>query len=136
MHSNGHGTEADRWNGYLPPHAFLVRVKLALAKEALHTRHHEKADTILQEIAGEYADSFAAPEALYWLGVARWGRSHEFDALADVWRELMATYPNSEAAAKASCILLRTPQVEHSALFHNCQTSQCRHGKLRTFVKV
>lgn len=98
------GLEHFRWIGYLPPEEFLPKMKFALAWLALLKQDYGKAAVILKEIASSHKDSLTAPEALYWLGVAKWKASRDFADLSRVWTSLMKTYPNSEAAIKASCL--------------------------------
>ncbi|HKA17952.1 MAG TPA: DUF255 domain-containing protein [Blastocatellia bacterium] len=101
---NSHGTELDRWTGYLPPNQFLPRIILASARAAMSKGDWTDAIEILNEITVTYEDSLAAPEALYWLGVAHWKTTSDFDRLSNTWWRLMKEYPGSEAAAKASCL--------------------------------
>jgi len=59
---------------------------------------------VLDEITLLHKNSFVAADAIYWLGVARWKVTKNFDDLSGAWTRVMEEYPNSEAAAKASCL--------------------------------
>jgi hypothetical protein len=98
------GEEQDRWVGYLPPEEFLPRVKFARARLAMSAQAWGEAASVLDEITSLHKNSFIAADALYWLGVARWKVSKNFDDLNGAWTRVMEEYPKSEAAAKASCL--------------------------------
>ena len=98
------GTELMKWIGYLPSAEFLPKVKFVLAWTKIIEQDYAKASTILEEIGSMHKNSFAAPEALYWLGVAKWKTSRDFTDLSEAWTNLMETYPESEAAQKALCL--------------------------------
>jgi thioredoxin-related protein len=98
------GEEQDRWVGYLPPEEFLPRVKFARARLAMSAQAWSEAVDVLEEIMSLHKNSFIAADALYWLGVVKWKVSKNFDDLSNVWTRVMEEYPNSEAAAKASCL--------------------------------
>jgi TolA-binding protein len=101
---NSRGTELDRWTGYLPPNQFLPRIIFANARVAMAEGDWTAAIDGLSDITLTYGDSLVASEALYWLGVAQWKMTRDFDRLSDAWWRLMKEYPGSEAAAKASCL--------------------------------
>jgi len=100
------GQEQYRWVGYLPPEEFLPKVKLAHAWLAMLSQEWIKAADILNEVASIHSKSLVAPDALYWLGVAKWKASRDFTDLSKPWADLMERYPRSEAALKASCLAL------------------------------
>lgn len=97
------GELRDRWVGYLPPPAFLPRLRFALAQVAMVREDFETATRFFNEITLHYPVSFVAADSLYWLGVARWKVSRKLDDLRPYWIRLQQKYPESEAAAKASC---------------------------------
>lgn len=98
------GTEQVRLIGYLPSEEFLPKTKFALAWLRMLNQDYAKAAITLKEIVSLHKDSLTAPEALYWLGVANWKVSRDFADLSNAWTSLIKTYPNSEAAHKASCL--------------------------------
>jgi TolA-binding protein len=100
------GKEKYRWVGYLPPEEFLPKVMFAQAWLAMLSRDWAKAADVLNEVASMHSNSLVAPDALYWLGVARWKVGRKFDDLSKPWADLMDRYPGSEAALKASCLAL------------------------------
>lgn len=98
------GDELMRWIGYLSPAEFLPKVKFVLARTKIIEQDYAQAVMILEEIVSLHKNSFAAPEAMYWLGVAKWKMNRHFADLSEAWMNLMETYPDSEAAQKASCL--------------------------------
>lgn len=98
------GIERHRWIGYLPPEEFLPKAKFARGWLAMLSQDWNKASSVLNEIVSLHKQSLSAPDALYWLGVANWKISRNFDDLSKAWTDLMEQYPRSEAALKASCL--------------------------------
>lgn len=96
------GEEQDRWSGYLPPQEFLPRVKFARASSALFSGDYKTTIECFDDVAANHPDSFAAADALYWLGVGKWKKDRSFEALRECWKSLSEKYPQSQAAAKAS----------------------------------
>jgi hypothetical protein len=98
------GEEQMRWIGYLPPEEFLPKAKFARAWLAMLSQDWNEASGIFNEIVSFDKRSSSAPDALYWLGVAKWKAKRNFDDLSQAWTDLMEQYPGSEAALKASCL--------------------------------
>lgn len=98
------GTERHRWIGYLPPDEFLPKAKFARAWLAMLSQNWNEASSVFSEIVSVHKHSLSAPDALYWLGIAKWKMSRNFDDLSQAWTDLMEKYPRSEAALKASCL--------------------------------
>ncbi|HKZ81678.1 MAG TPA: thioredoxin fold domain-containing protein [Pyrinomonadaceae bacterium] len=103
---NPQGAEQYRRVGYLPPEVFLPKVKFAHAWLAIASQEWSQATDLLDEVTSIHSKSLVAPEALYWLGVARWKIGRKFDDLSKPWADLMDRYPGSQAALKASCLAL------------------------------
>lgn len=99
------GTELRRTTGYLPPAEFLGELGLVLGlADLLHARYGE-AHRQFREVAERAGQTHAAPEALYWAGVA--GYRHEgrgLDGLTPEWAELGVRYPDSGWAVRAACL--------------------------------
>lgn len=98
------GLERDRFIGYLPPAEYLPRLKLALARAAMFAGNWNEATAHLEDVSSNHENSLVAAESLYWLGVTRWKVSRDREDLNSAWKDLMETYPHSEAAVKASCL--------------------------------
>jgi hypothetical protein len=99
------GTELRRTTGYLPPAELEGELRLVLGlADLLHARYAE-AHARFREVAERLGGTHAAPEALYWAGVAGYrleGRGLE--GLTPQWAELQARYPGSTWALRASCL--------------------------------
>ncbi len=96
------GEEHDRFVGYLPGDDFLARLSLGLAHRAVGRKRWEEAEELFRQVADERPDSVAAPEALYWAGVARYQGRDDASALGATAGALEERYPDSEWATKAS----------------------------------
>jgi len=99
------GTELRRTTGYLPPLELEADLRLVLGlADLLHARYDE-AYIGLREVAERWGQTHAAPEALYWSGVAGYRRNGRgLDGLTPEWAELQAKYPASTWALRASCL--------------------------------
>jgi len=99
------GTELRRTTGYLPPAEFVGELGLVLGlADLLHARYAE-AYARLRAVAEWSAQTHAAPEALYWAGVAGYRRDGRgLDGLTPEWVELGTRYPGSTWALRASCL--------------------------------
>lgn len=110
------GTELRRTTGYLPPAEFLGELGLVLGlSHLLHARYGEAYERF-RAVAGWAARTHAAPEALYWAGVAAF--RHEgrgLDGLTPEWAELGARYPGSSWALRAGCLAPETEGVAAAA---------------------
>lgn len=97
-----HGIEVRREIGYLTPQYLLAAMRLAEGQgHLLHANFAEAVATF--DAVGEGGDSHAAPEGLYWAGVAalRLGQRDEF---VRRWQALKAGYPDSSWWSRASFI--------------------------------
>jgi hypothetical protein len=98
------GQELDRWVGFLPPEAFLPRLKLAHAIATWSRGEFGQAAMILDALVAHHHRAQVAAEALYWLGVCRFKARRTFEALCEPWAQLTREFPDSEWAMKASCL--------------------------------
>lgn len=96
------GKERFRFEGYLPPEDFLAQLKLGLARSAFASEKWDDAEKGFEEIVRSHPSADAAPEALYWAGVARYKSSHNGSALAETARQFKTRYTDSTWAKKAS----------------------------------
>lgn len=98
------GKEHHRSVGYLPPNEFLAMTALALGKLNFNHQRYDEAARWFELVTERYADTSAAPEALYWLGVARYKGRQDPNALISAWQALNERYPKSEWNTKVSFI--------------------------------
>jgi thioredoxin-related protein len=96
------GNEIYRWIGYLPPGDFCAQMVLAEGRAAFKNKDWDRANKCYNLVVQKYPDSEAAPEALYYSGVARYEKTHDASNLAKTNKELQARYPTSSWAKKAS----------------------------------
>jgi hypothetical protein len=99
------GTELRRVTGFLPSAELDGELRLVLGfADLLHTRY-ASAHARFREIASRAPEGHAAPEALYWAGVAayRWD-SRGLEGLTPEWEELRQRYPGSTWAIRAGCL--------------------------------
>ncbi|MGH9390894.1 MAG: hypothetical protein ACRD1Z_14855 [Vicinamibacteria bacterium] len=90
------GIEVRRVVGYLPPEQFLAEAQIALGLvDLLHARNGEACDRFSKAADGD-PRGHAAPEALFWAGIAAYRKEGRDRAvLAREWSQLWRRYPES-----------------------------------------
>jgi hypothetical protein len=96
------GTERHRIEGFLPTEDFLAQLTLGLGRAAFARQEWEPAEQHFREVVEEYPNATAAPEAVYWAGVARYKRTNDPTALRETAREFTERYTDSEWAKRSS----------------------------------
>lgn len=96
------GKERWRIEGYLPKNEFRAQLEMGLARIPFMDKQWADAEQRYAQVIERYAETAAAPEAVYWRGVSRYSRTHDHTALGAVAEELGAKYPESVWAQKAS----------------------------------
>jgi tetratricopeptide (TPR) repeat protein len=96
------GTERHRIEGFLPTEDFAAQLTLGLGKAAFARQEWERAERHFREVVEKYPDTSAAPEALYWAGVARYKRTNDAEALRETAREFTQRYSDTEWAKRTS----------------------------------
>jgi hypothetical protein len=96
------GTERHRIEGFLPAEDLLAQLTLGLGHSAFARQQWEEAERRFVEVVDRFPNTEAAPEALYWKGVARYKRTSDAGALAETGREFTRRYQGSSWAKKAS----------------------------------
>ena len=96
------GVERHRIEGFLPADDFLAQLTLGLGHAAFKRQDWKEAERRFREVVERYPDGEAAPEALYWAGVARYKGSNDSAALADTARAFAERYTDTSWAKKAS----------------------------------
>jgi TolA-binding protein len=76
-------------------------LEVGLARISFMDKHWADAEQRYDQIIEQYADTAAAPEAVYWRGVSRYKRTNDHTVLGGVAEELGAKYPESVWAQKA-----------------------------------
>ena len=70
------GSEGRRVEGFLPRDELLGQIELGLGFLAVNRKDWAAARREFDQVVEKYADTDAAPEALYWSGVAKYSASH------------------------------------------------------------
>ena len=96
------GVERHRIEGFLPTEDFLAQLMLGLAHAAFKREDWEDAERRFRDVVAKFPNGEAAPEALYWAGVARYKGSGKPDALGETARAFADRYQSSSWAKKAS----------------------------------
>ena len=96
------GTERHRIEGFLPADDLLAQLSLGLGQVAFARNQWTDAERQLRVVVDDFPDSDAAPEALYWTGVAKYKGANDKAALPDTARKLSERFPDSVWAKKAS----------------------------------
>jgi hypothetical protein len=89
------GFDYYQWNGYLPPFEYLPQLLTGEARSLLRCHDESGAAGIYHEVVRRFPTSASAPEALYYLAVARYKASGQGKDLATGWHQLQNQYPNS-----------------------------------------
>ena len=98
------GFEYDGWNGYLPPFEFIPRLLLGQAHALLRQGRDLDAADVCEEVVRRFPSSHAAPEAAYYVAVARYRHTHEPRDLLGNWEQLRLRYPDSVWRLKQSMV--------------------------------
>ena len=103
-------TDLRRVIGYLPPEDFLAQLQLGLGLWHLHHARPGDALALFDAIAAERSETGAAPEALYWAGVAAYRAGGGLAALEVKWTTLRERYGRSDWALRADCLDVTIPK--------------------------
>ena len=95
------GNEVYRDEGFLPPEGLIPALVLGLGKVRLNAGQYDQAISQFKEVASKYPKSDQAPEAIYFLGVARFKSTHDMKPLKEAYETLKAKYPASSWTNKA-----------------------------------
>ena len=96
------GTERYRFEGFLPADDFLAQLEMGLARVAFERGSWADAEERFRRITREYPNTDAAPESLYWAGVARYKATDDAGALAETARQFERAYTDTSWAKRAS----------------------------------
>jgi len=95
------GEEAHRIEGFLPVDDLLAQLELGLGKALLREEKFQEAERHFRAVEQNSPSSEAAPQSLYWAGVAAYKGSHDPGKLKETSAALSKKYPSSEWARKA-----------------------------------
>jgi hypothetical protein len=96
------GNERHRIEGFLPAEDLIGQLLLGLGHSAFARERWDEAERRFREVVERYPKSDAAPEALYWAGVARYKGKGDADALKATGQEFTKRYQGTSWAKKAS----------------------------------
>jgi hypothetical protein len=92
---DGEGNDLYRWNGFLPPAEFVPQLLMAGGYARLALWEPDRAVEMLQAVLRRFPTSGVAPEANYYLGIARFKASRDREDLHATWRSLQHRYPDT-----------------------------------------
>ncbi|TAK30634.1 MAG: hypothetical protein EPO21_19000 [Chloroflexota bacterium] len=96
------GYEFYHWNGYLPPFEYAAQLLVAEGQTYLRLHEFGKAQELYEEILSRFPTSAFAPEAQYFLAVAKYETSHQGTDLLSGWHRVQTRYPESIWRVKQS----------------------------------
>lgn len=96
------GEERHRIEGFLPAIDFLAQLALGLGHSAFARSDFAEAERWFREVVERYPNTDAAPEALYWVGVARYKATGDGSALRETAQQFQQRYKDTSWAKKAS----------------------------------
>lgn len=99
---NHDGYELYSWDGFLPPSEFVARALCGFGMAYLRLKRFDRAEATYVDVLTRFSTTYAAPEAQYYLGVARYRRDPQSDELLTQWANLRSRYPQSEYRVKQS----------------------------------
>lgn len=96
------GTERHRIEGFLPADDFMAQLGLGLGRVEFSAGDFAESERQLREVVARHPDSDAAPEALYWAGVAKYKATKDAGALQETGEAFRQRYQDSTWAKKSS----------------------------------
>jgi hypothetical protein len=96
------GTERHRIEGYLPADDFMAQLGLGLGRVEFSAGDFAEAERQFREVVSRHPQTDAAPEALYWAGVAKYKATGDAAALQETGEALRQRYQDSTWAKKSS----------------------------------
>jgi tetratricopeptide (TPR) repeat protein len=96
------GDERHRIEGFLPVDDFLAQLTLGLGHAAFARSDFAEAERLFREVVEQYPATEAAPEALYWAGVARYKATGDPASLRETAQQFRLRYQQTSWAKKAS----------------------------------
>ena len=100
--TDSNGNELARWVGYLPPVDFACQMMLAIGMADVHMNLLHEAEAALSWVLDKHPDEPLAPKARYYMGLALFKETGEFEHLRRTWEAMRKRYPESIWTRKAS----------------------------------
>jgi len=88
--------------GFLPPEELIPAILLGVGKTFFDLADLDRDLGILNEVVEKHPTSHAAPEAVYFMGVSRYKKTHSGEPLKEAYEKLKEAYPESEWAKRAA----------------------------------
>jgi tetratricopeptide (TPR) repeat protein len=95
------GKEHHRTLGFLAADELIASLLLGMGKTHFDRGEFEAAISNLEKVVSDYPKSDSAPEAIYFLGVARYKNTEDPKALRAAYDKLSAEYPDDEWTKRA-----------------------------------
>lgn len=96
------GEEHYRFTGFLPPAEFSAAIILEGAKTELDLKNYDLAIKCFDEVIEKYPGTFAVPESIFYLHVAKYLSTHDPKNLRAGFDVLAKEFPGSVWATKAT----------------------------------
>lgn len=96
------GSEGRRIEGYLPADEMMAQIRLGLGFLAVNRKDWNAAREEFEQVVAQFPNTAAAPEALYWSGVAKYSGSHDAGALKETGQNFRDRYTDTAWAKRAS----------------------------------
>ena len=96
------GEERYRIEGYLPVDEFRAQLEMGLARVAFMSKNFADAERRYAAVLDRYANTKAAPEALYWKGVSHYKATNDHTVLGELPGMFRQQYPDSIWAMKSA----------------------------------
>ncbi|MDY6861656.1 MAG: hypothetical protein SV062_01540 [Thermodesulfobacteriota bacterium] len=90
-----------RFTGFLSPEEMCGRIILDGAKTEINLKNYTLAEKCFNEIIEHYKGTFAVPEAVFFLTVAKFLASHEPKVLKEGLERMRKEFPDSEWTLRA-----------------------------------
>lgn len=99
---DANGTERWRIEGFLPKRELHAQLEMGLARIVAVRKRWADAEPRYARIVERFGDTFVAPEALYWRGIAAYQVTRDHTSLERMAAELTSRFPGSAWAVKAA----------------------------------
>lgn len=99
---DGDGVEHHRFEGFLPAPEFRAQLELGLGRLAFGRKRWSEAAQRFRSVVDRFPDTIAAPEAMYWAGVAKYKETADAGALQETAEAFESRYTDTPWATKAS----------------------------------
>jgi thioredoxin-related protein len=87
--------------GYVPTGDLLAQLKHGKGMVFFEKERHEEAAKWFRAVIEQHPEAGVSPEAVFFLGVAEYRKTHEAKALRGIYDMLTSKYPQSEWARRA-----------------------------------